>query len=153
MSAYQCWTNICIFYVVKGDDNNEYCRSKEEDLTEIEKSGCLYQAGVDKQGRPVIVFIGENIHNNSGYSHWYAHHLLVWVGERGGNKVYFIVSKPMKSEPFVGNTVSCSFFCQAQPQLKSISISIKAEVSLISMPTHFLISSYPLPTHRGLPQR
>ena len=51
------------------DDNNEYCRSKEEDLTEIEKSGCLYQAGVDKQGRPVIVFIGENIHNISGYSH------------------------------------------------------------------------------------
>jgi len=34
-------------------------RSKEEDLTEIEKSGCLYQAGVDKQGRPVIVFIGK----------------------------------------------------------------------------------------------
>jgi len=34
-------------------------RSKEEDLTEVEKSGCLYQAGVDKQGRPVIVFIGK----------------------------------------------------------------------------------------------
>lgn len=34
-------------------------RSKEEDLTAIEKSGCLYQAGVDKQGRPVIVFIGK----------------------------------------------------------------------------------------------
>ena len=34
-------------------------RSKEEDLTEIEKSGCLYQAGIDKQGRPVIVFIGK----------------------------------------------------------------------------------------------
>jgi len=34
-------------------------RSKEEDLTELEKSGCLYQAGVDKQGRPVIVFIGK----------------------------------------------------------------------------------------------
>ena len=62
---------------MKADDNNEYCRSKEEDVKEIEKSGCLYQAGVDKQGRPVIVFIGENIHNISGYSHWYAHHLLV----------------------------------------------------------------------------
>jgi len=34
-------------------------RSKEEDLTEVEKSGCLYQAGVDKQRRPVIVFIGK----------------------------------------------------------------------------------------------
>ena len=34
-------------------------RAKEEDLTEIEKSGCLYQAGVDRQGRPVIVFIGK----------------------------------------------------------------------------------------------
>jgi len=34
-------------------------RSKEEDLTEVEKSGCLYQAGIDKQGRPVIVFIGK----------------------------------------------------------------------------------------------
>merc|ERR1719474_658938 len=34
-------------------------RAKEEDLTEIEKSGCLYQAGIDKFGRPVIVFIGK----------------------------------------------------------------------------------------------
>jgi len=34
-------------------------RSKESDLTELEKSGCLYQAGIDKQGRPVIVFIGK----------------------------------------------------------------------------------------------
>jgi len=34
-------------------------RSKEEDVTELEKSGCLYQAGIDKQGRPVIVFIGK----------------------------------------------------------------------------------------------
>ena len=36
-----------------------FYRAKEEDLTEIEKSGCLYQAGVDKLGRPVIVFIGK----------------------------------------------------------------------------------------------
>ena len=28
-------------------------------MTEIEKLGCLYQAGVDRQGRPVIVFIGK----------------------------------------------------------------------------------------------
>ena len=34
-------------------------RAKEEDLTEIEQSGCLYQAGIDKLGRPVIVFIGK----------------------------------------------------------------------------------------------
>ena len=34
-------------------------RAMEEDLTEIEKSGCLYQAGIDKLGRPVIVFIGK----------------------------------------------------------------------------------------------
>jgi hypothetical protein len=32
---------------------------REEDLTELEKTGSLYQAGLDKQGRPVIVFIGE----------------------------------------------------------------------------------------------
>jgi len=34
-------------------------KANEEDLTEFEKTGCLYQAGVDKQGRPVIVFIGK----------------------------------------------------------------------------------------------
>ena len=34
-------------------------RSNEEALTELEKSGCLYQAGIDKLGRPVIVFIGK----------------------------------------------------------------------------------------------
>ena len=40
-----------------------FYRAKEEDLTEIEKSGCLYQAGVDKLGRPVIVFIGKVRYN------------------------------------------------------------------------------------------
>ena len=34
---------------------------REEDLTEFEKTGSLYQAGIDKQGRPVIVFIGKYI--------------------------------------------------------------------------------------------
>jgi len=34
-------------------------KAMEEDLTEFEKTGSLYQAGVDKQGRPVIVFIGK----------------------------------------------------------------------------------------------
>ena len=28
-------------------------------MTEIEKTGSLYQAGIDKFGRPVIVFIGK----------------------------------------------------------------------------------------------
>jgi len=45
------------------DHNVEFAelsrRAKEEDLTEIEKSNCLYQAGVDKHGRPVVVFIGK----------------------------------------------------------------------------------------------
>ena len=31
----------------------------EEDLSEFVKTGSLYEAGVDKQGRPVIVFIGK----------------------------------------------------------------------------------------------
>lgn len=34
-------------------------KASEEDLTELEKTGSLYQAGVDKQGRPVVVFIGK----------------------------------------------------------------------------------------------
>ena len=35
-------------------------RSREEDLTSIEETACLYRAaGYDKQGRAVIVFIGK----------------------------------------------------------------------------------------------
>ncbi|XP_076045501.1 ganglioside induced differentiation associated protein 2 isoform X2 [Oratosquilla oratoria] len=34
-------------------------RAKTEDLSEISGIGCLYQTGVDKFGRPVIVFIGK----------------------------------------------------------------------------------------------
>ncbi|CAG0917720.1 unnamed protein product [Notodromas monacha] len=33
-------------------------RAKSEDLSEISGIGCLYQSGVDKLGRPVIVFVG-----------------------------------------------------------------------------------------------
>jgi hypothetical protein len=33
-------------------------RAKSEDLSEISGIGCLYQSGVDKCGRPVIVFVG-----------------------------------------------------------------------------------------------
>ena len=35
-------------------------RSREEDLSSIEETACLYRAaGYDKQGRAVIVFIGK----------------------------------------------------------------------------------------------
>ncbi|KAL7633838.1 UNVERIFIED_CONTAM: hypothetical protein RMT77_015794 [Armadillidium vulgare] len=34
-------------------------RAKTEDLAEVSGIGCLYQCGVDKLGRPVIVFIGK----------------------------------------------------------------------------------------------
>jgi hypothetical protein len=34
-------------------------RSREEDLTSVEETNCIYQAGYDKQGRAVIVFIGK----------------------------------------------------------------------------------------------
>jgi hypothetical protein len=45
-SCYNSFNIVCICF-------------REEDLTELEKTGSLYQAGLDKQGRPVIVFIGE----------------------------------------------------------------------------------------------
>ncbi|XP_037774427.1 protein GDAP2 homolog [Penaeus monodon] len=34
-------------------------RAKTEDLSEVSGIGCLYQCGVDKFGRPVIIFIGK----------------------------------------------------------------------------------------------
>ncbi|XP_031783736.1 protein GDAP2 homolog [Nasonia vitripennis] len=34
-------------------------RAKMEDLTEVSGIGCLYQSGVDRQGRPVVVFLGK----------------------------------------------------------------------------------------------
>ncbi|XP_014207633.1 protein GDAP2 homolog [Copidosoma floridanum] len=34
-------------------------RANVEDLTEVSGIGCLYQSGVDRQGRPVIVFLGK----------------------------------------------------------------------------------------------
>ncbi|XP_068081314.1 protein GDAP2 homolog isoform X2 [Anabrus simplex] len=34
-------------------------RAKSEDLTEVSGIGCLYQSGVDRFGRPVIVFVGK----------------------------------------------------------------------------------------------
>ncbi|XP_066256772.1 protein GDAP2 homolog [Euwallacea similis] len=34
-------------------------RSKTEDLSEVSGIGCLYQSGVDRLGRPVVVFIGK----------------------------------------------------------------------------------------------
>ena len=46
--------------------NKRFDTSSEEDLSELEKTGSLYQAGVDKQGRPVIVFIGKAGHFLAG---------------------------------------------------------------------------------------
>ncbi|XP_058829578.1 protein GDAP2 homolog isoform X1 [Topomyia yanbarensis] len=34
-------------------------RAKSEDLTEVSGIGCLYQSGVDRLGRPVVVFCGK----------------------------------------------------------------------------------------------
>jgi hypothetical protein len=34
-------------------------RARTEDLTEVSGIGCLYQSGVDRLGRPVIVFCGK----------------------------------------------------------------------------------------------
>lgn len=34
-------------------------RARTEDLSEISGIGCLYQSGVDRFGRPVIVFVGK----------------------------------------------------------------------------------------------
>ncbi|CAH1109856.1 unnamed protein product [Psylliodes chrysocephalus] len=34
-------------------------RAKAEDLTEVSGIGCLYQSGVDRLGRPVVVFVGK----------------------------------------------------------------------------------------------
>ncbi|KAF9413907.1 hypothetical protein SFRURICE_007001 [Spodoptera frugiperda] len=34
-------------------------RARTEDLSEISGIGCLYQSGVDRLGRPVVVFIGK----------------------------------------------------------------------------------------------
>ncbi|XP_051174986.1 protein GDAP2 homolog isoform X1 [Leptopilina boulardi] len=34
-------------------------RAKMEDLSEISGIGCLYQSGTDRQGRPVVVFVGK----------------------------------------------------------------------------------------------
>lgn len=50
----------------KADEISLFCRyerllrrAKTEDLTEVSGIGCLYQSGVDRQGRPVVVFIGK----------------------------------------------------------------------------------------------
>lgn len=34
-------------------------RAKTEDLSEVSGIGCLYQCGVDRYGRPVIIFVGK----------------------------------------------------------------------------------------------
>lgn len=63
-------------------------RAQVEDLTEVSGIGCLYQSGVDRLGRPVIVFCGkwfpaQNIDLEkvktllSRYPHWHILILLV----------------------------------------------------------------------------
>lgn len=34
-------------------------RARTEDLSEVSGIGCLYQSGVDRFGRPVVVFVGK----------------------------------------------------------------------------------------------
>lgn len=34
-------------------------RARTEDLSEVSGIGCLYQSGVDRLGRPVVVFVGK----------------------------------------------------------------------------------------------
>lgn len=34
-------------------------RAKTEDLSEVSGIGCLYQCGVDRFGRPVVIFVGK----------------------------------------------------------------------------------------------
>lgn len=34
-------------------------RAKTEDLTEVSGIGCLYQSGIDRLGRPVVIFVGK----------------------------------------------------------------------------------------------
>ncbi|XP_059049725.1 protein GDAP2 homolog isoform X2 [Achroia grisella] len=45
------------------DDHEQYDRllrrARTEDLSEVSGIGCLYQSGVDRLGRPVVVFIGK----------------------------------------------------------------------------------------------
>ncbi|KAK1134849.1 Ganglioside-induced differentiation-associated protein 2 [Melipona bicolor] len=47
--------------VIEDEDRYERLlrRAKTEDLSEVSGIGCLYQSGVDRQGRPVVVFVGK----------------------------------------------------------------------------------------------
>ncbi|KAG7213546.1 hypothetical protein KM043_002804 [Ampulex compressa] len=47
--------------VIENEDRYERLlrRAKTEDLSEVSGIGCLYQSGVDRQGRPVVVFVGK----------------------------------------------------------------------------------------------
>jgi len=56
---------LLIIHIVKADEivDSRYerllRRAKTEDLTEVSGIGCLYQSGVDRQGRPVVIFVGK----------------------------------------------------------------------------------------------
>lgn len=53
--TYQIYTSCYFFYRYE----RLLRRAKTEDLTEVSGIGCLYQSGVDRLGRPVVVFIGK----------------------------------------------------------------------------------------------
>lgn len=63
-------------------------RAKTEDLTEVSGIGCLYQSGVDRLGRPVVVFIGK----------WFPFNkinldkvCMLFLVFRNNNNYYFII--------------------------------------------------------------
>ena len=50
---FEFFTNYCCRY------ERLLRRAKMEDLSEVSGIGCLYQSGTDRQGRPVVVFVGK----------------------------------------------------------------------------------------------
>ncbi|VEN62534.1 unnamed protein product [Callosobruchus maculatus] len=55
--------NLLGWTTIEMEDEDRYerllRRAKTEDLTEVSGIGCLYQSGVDRLGRPVVVFVGK----------------------------------------------------------------------------------------------
>lgn len=61
MQGSHFWLNILIFYSFFSNIRYERLlrRARTEDLSEVSGIGCLYQSGVDRLGRPVVVFCGK----------------------------------------------------------------------------------------------
>ncbi|CAH0559727.1 unnamed protein product [Brassicogethes aeneus] len=59
------FANLVKFFRTSSDEFDEsryeklLRRARSEDLSEVSGIGCLYQSGVDRMGRPVVVFIGK----------------------------------------------------------------------------------------------